>query len=67
MPFEVREAKASATSDAPASQGVGSRVFDSVERALDDFQTTVAPTSIDHVDTVRTGNDRVCITILYTA
>jgi len=66
MPYEIREAKASATSDAK-SQGVGSRVFDSVEQALDDFDTNVDPSSIDHVDTVRTGNNRVCITILYTA
>jgi len=66
MPYEVREAKASATSDA-TGQGVGSRVFDSVEQALDDFNTNVAPSSIDHVDTVRTGRDRICITILYTA
>lgn len=66
MPYEVREAKAAATSDA-SSQGVGSRVFDSVQQAIDDFNTNVAPSSIDHIDTVRVGHNRVCITILYTS
>ena len=66
MPYEVREAKASATSDA-TGQGVGSRVFDSVEQAIDDFNTNTAPSSIDHVDVEKIGNNRVVITILYTA
>jgi hypothetical protein len=67
MPYEVREAKSSATSDAEASQGVGDRVFDSVEQAIDDFESTVGPSSIDHVDVTRTNSNRVAIVILYTA
>jgi hypothetical protein len=65
MPVEVRESHAAAT--ATASGQPSGRVHPSVEAAIDDFETDQSPTSIDHIDTVRTGPDRIAITIIYTA
>ena len=63
MPVEVRESKASAT----ASAGGGSRLFASVEAAIDDFVTNTSPSSVDFVDTEKLSDERVCIVIGYTA
>jgi hypothetical protein len=62
MPVEVREAKAAST-----SEGSTDRVHPSIEAAIDDFITNTSPTSVDQIDTVRIGRNRVSIQIVYTA
>jgi hypothetical protein len=62
MPVEVREAKAAST-----STGSTDRVYPSIEAAIDDFITNTSPTSVDQIDTVRIGRNRVSIQIVYTA
>lgn len=62
MPVEVRESHAQST-----SAGTDTRVFSSIQAAIDDFISTENPTSIDQVDTCRIGRNRVSIQIVYTS
>ncbi len=62
MPVEVREAKAQAT-----ASGTTDRVHPSIQTAIDDFITNTNPTSVDQIDTVRIGRNRVSIQIIYTS
>lgn len=66
MPWEVRECKLSATSDG-GSTGADGRLADSIEDAIAQFETDVAPSSIDGVSTRKTGPNRCAVVITYTA
>lgn len=41
-------------------------IFASVDEALDEFNTEVAPASIDDVEVFKVGGDRFGIVVLYT-
>ncbi|UTF55988.1 hypothetical protein [Natronosalvus rutilus] len=61
MAWTVLEARANATAG-----GDSDRVYPSIEAAIEDFEATEAPDSIDQIDTVKTSSDRVSIQIVYT-
>lgn len=61
MAWTVLEARANAT-----ASGDADRVFPSIEAAIEDFEASESPDSIDQIDTVKIASDRVSIQIVYT-